>query len=110
MTPDLTRHSLEIYSEQHYTSVADNYRCRLVLLIAQHSNHVFSFCSGFASRQDEDSADALFWCVLCFEQFHHMLFFFFFCPSFRRLNTLNKCASMKLDVHLPKKKVSKTHW
>lgn len=29
--------------------------------------------------------------------------FFFF---FRRLNTLNKCASMKLDVNLPKKKVS----
>lgn len=26
--------------------------------------------------------------------------------SFRRLNTLNKCASMKLDVNLPKKKVS----
>lgn len=25
---------------------------------------------------------------------------------FRRLNTLNKCASMKLDVNLPKKKVS----
>ncbi len=27
-------------------------------------------------------------------------------PPFRRLNTLNKCASMKLDVNLPKKKVS----
>lgn len=26
--------------------------------------------------------------------------------SFRRLNTLNKCASLKLDVNLPKKKVS----
>jgi len=26
--------------------------------------------------------------------------------SFRRLNTLNKCASMKLDVNLPKRKVS----
>lgn len=28
--------------------------------------------------------------------------------SSRRLNTLNKCASMKLDVNLPKKKVSQT--
>uniref|UniRef100_A0A673LIN8 SAM domain-containing protein n=1 Tax=Sinocyclocheilus rhinocerous TaxID=307959 RepID=A0A673LIN8_9TELE len=27
-------------------------------------------------------------------------------PLCRRLNTLNKCASMKLDVSLPKKKVS----
>lgn len=30
---------------------------------------------------------------------------YMFCSS-RRLNTLNKCASMKLDVNLPKKKVS----
>lgn len=29
------------------------------------------------------------------------------CFSSRRLNTLNKCASMKLDVNLPKKKVSR---
>uniref|UniRef100_A0A3B3ZW45 SAM domain-containing protein n=1 Tax=Periophthalmus magnuspinnatus TaxID=409849 RepID=A0A3B3ZW45_9GOBI len=30
-------------------------------------------------------------------------------PLCRRLNTLNKCASMKLDVNLPKKKVSEVH-
>lgn len=28
------------------------------------------------------------------------------CVCYRRLNTLNKCASMKLDVSHPKKKVS----
>lgn len=41
---------------------------------------------------------------LCFFRTVFILWLFFSC--FRRLNTLNKCASMKLDVNLPKKKVS----
>lgn len=111
MPPDLTHQDLEIHSEQNDTAAAGNYRCQLVLSIAQHSNRIspwvwFCIQGGWRFNWCLDNRphiwSALFWCVLCFEQFHPMAFF---CLSFRRLNTLNKCASMKLDVHLPKKKV-----
>lgn len=45
----------------------------------------------------------MFFFFLFLQEIFHLSSFFF---CFRRLHTLNKCASMKLDVNLPKKKVS----
>lgn len=98
----------------------DNYRCSLGL--GYYYMDKFSFPLGLAvhpkqtlirlTLKQQTEVDLFLVCssgvdyYWCFLLFAWNSFSSYGCFSFRRLHTLNKCASMKLDVNLPKKKVS----
>lgn len=98
----------------------DNYRCSLGL--ENYYMDKFSFPLGLAvhpkqtlirlTLKQQTEVDLFLVCssgvdyYWCFLLFAWNSFSSYGCFSFRRLHTLNKCASMKLDVNLPKKKVS----